>query len=198
MEYRFILAPLALGLLLPSIAIPWVVVDFLGHHTYSPLDIVQELSPRNATDNTLNQNQNQFLLLDLTSTYRGVSSAFVFSTIVYLISIPAIIASIVWKKHRAKIALIAGIMAITAGLGWVYSVQSFKAHFAQEAASTGGLIGQEWKGQENTIINGIIIMGTGHYFVILAGIIAILAYVVEKVYRKQEPPLGTATNKEQK
>jgi dipeptide/tripeptide permease len=122
----------------------------------------------------------------------------VFSAIVYLISIPAIIASIVWKKHRAKIALIAGIMAITAGLGWVYSVQSFKGHFAQEAASTGGLIGQEWKGQENTIVNGIIIMGTGHYFVILAGIIAILAYVVEKVYRKQEPPLGTATNKEQK
>lgn len=41
-------------------------------------------------------------------------------------------------------------------------------------------------------------MGTGHYFVILAGIIAILAYVIEKVYRKQEPPLGTTTNKEQK
>lgn len=193
MEYSFILLPLALGLLLPSIAIPWLVVDFLGHHPYSPLDIVGELVQRYSADNNPNSpNQNQFLLLDLTSTYAGTSSAFVFSTVVYLVSIPVIIASIVWKKYRAKIALAAGIIAITAGLAWVYSVQSFKTHFAQEASSTGGLIGQEWKGQESAIIDGIIIMGTGHFFVIVAGILAIFAYVVEKVYRKQ--PLGATTN----
>jgi len=193
MEYNFILLPLALGLLLPSIAIPWLVVDFLGHHPYSPLDIVGELVQRNSANNNTNPpNQNQFLLLDLTSTYAGTSSAFVFSTVVYLVSIPVIIASIVWKEHRAKIALAAGIMAITAGLAWVYSVQSFKTHFAQEASSTGGLIGQEWKGKESAIIDGIIIMGSGHFFVIIAGILAIFAYVVEKVYRKQ--PLGATTN----
>lgn len=193
MEYNFILLPLALGLLLPSIAIPWLVVDFLGHHPYSPLDIVGELVQRNSANNNTNPpNQNQFLLLDLTSTYAGTSSAFVFSTIVYLVSIPVIIASIVWKEHRAKIALAAGIIAITAGLAWVYSVQSFKTHFAQEASSTGGLIGQEWKGKESAIIDGIIIMGSGHFFVIIAGILAIFAYVVEKVYRKQ--PLGATTN----
>ena len=186
MEYNFILLPLALGLLLPSIAIPWLVVDFLGHHPYSPLDIVGELVQRNSANNNTNPpNQNQFVLLDLTSTYAGTSSAFVFSTVVYLVSIPVIIASIVWKEHRAKIALAAGIMAITAGLAWVYSVQSFKTHFAQEASSTGGLIGQEWKGKESAIIDGIIIMGSGHFFVIIAGILAIFAYVVEKVYRKQ-------------
>jgi len=193
MEYNFILLPLALGLLLPSIAIPWLVVDFLGHHPYSPLDIVGELVQRNSANNNTNSpNQNQFLLLDLTSTYAGTSSAFVFSTVVYLVSIPVIIASIVWKKHRAKIALAAGIIAITAGLAWVYSVQSFKTHFAQEASSTGGLIGQDWKGKESAIIDGIIIMGSGHFFVIIAGILAIFAYVVEKVYRKQ--PLGATTN----
>jgi len=193
MEYNFILLPLALGLLLPSIAIPWLVVDFLGHHPYSPLDIVGELVQRNSANNNTNPpNQNQFVLLDLTSTYAGTSSAFVFSTVVYLVSIPVIIASIVWKEHRAKIALAAGIMAITAGLAWVYSVQSFKTHFAQEASSTGGLIGQEWKGKESAIIDGIIIMGSGHFFVIIAGILAIFAYVVEKVYRKQ--PLGATTN----
>lgn len=193
MEYNFILLPLALGLLLPSIAIPWLVVDFLGHHLYSPLDIVGELIQRNSANNNTNSpNQNQFLLLDLTSTYAGTSSAFVFSTVVYLVSIPVIIASIVWKKHRAKIALAAGIIAITAGLAWVYSVQSFKTNFAQEASSTGGLIGQEWKGKESAIIDGIIIMGSGHFFVIIAGILAIFAYVVEKVYRKQ--PLGATTN----
>ena len=196
MEYRFILLPLALGLLLPSIAIPWLIVDFLGHHPYSPLDIAGEIVQRNLSNNNTNPpNQNQFLLLDLTSTYTGTSSAFVFSTVLYLISIPAIIASIVWKKHRAKIALAAGIIAITAGLAWVYSVQSFKTHFAQEASSTGGLIGQEWKGKESDIINGIIVIGTGHFFVIIAGILAVFAYAVEKVYRKQEPPLGATTNK---
>jgi hypothetical protein len=193
MEYSFILLPLALGLLLPSVAIPWLVVDFLGHHPYSPLDIVGELVQRNSANNNPNPpNQNQFLLLDLTSTYAGTSSAFVFSTVVYLVSIPVIITSMVWKKHRAKIALAAGIIAITAGLAWVYSVQSFKTHFAQEASSTGGLIGQEWKGKESAIIDGIIIMGSGHFFVIIAGILAIFAYVVEKVYRKQ--PLGATTN----
>jgi hypothetical protein len=193
MEYSFILLPLALGLLLPSIAIPWLVVDFLGHHPYSPLDIIGELVQRNSANNNTNPpNQNQFLLLDLTSTYAGTSAAFVFSTVVYLVSIPMIIASIVWKKHRAKIALAAGIIAITSGLAWVYSVQSFKTHFVQEASSTGGLIGQEWKGKESAIIDGIIIMGSGHFFVIIAGILAIFAYFVEKVYRKQ--PLGATTN----
>jgi hypothetical protein len=183
MEYCFILLPLSLGLLLPSIVVPWLVVDFLGHHPYSPLDIVGEL---------VQHGQNQYLLLDLTSTYTGTSSAFVFSTVLYLISIAAIIAAIVWKKHRAKIALVAGIIAITAGLAWLYSVQSFKTHFAQEASSTGGLIGQEWKGKESTIIDGVIIMGSGHFFVITAGILAIFAYVVEKVYRKQ--PVGATTS----
>ena len=193
MEYRFILLPLALGLLLPSMVVPWLIVDFLGHHPYSPLDIIGELVQRNlSNNNTTPPSQNQFLLLDLTSTYTGTSSAFVFSTVLYLISIPAIIAAMVWKKHRAKIALAAGIIAITAGLAWVYSVQSFKTHFAQEASSTGGLIGQEWKGKESAIIDGIIIMGSGHFFVITAGILAIFAYVVEKVYRKQ--PVGATTN----
>jgi len=43
--------------------------------------------------------------------------------------------------NGTKISLVAGIIAIIAGLSWVYSVQSFKTHFAQEASSTGGLIG---------------------------------------------------------
>jgi hypothetical protein len=51
------------------------------------------------------------------------------------------------------------------------------------------------RGKESDIINGIIVMGTGHFFVIIAGILAVFAYAVEKVYRKQEPPLGATTNK---
>src|SRR5207302_8874796 len=99
MEYRFILLPLALGLLLPSIVVPWLVVDFLGHHPYSPLDVIGEVIQRNVANNnnTNPPNQNQFRLLDLTSTYTGTSSAFVFSYVIFLISIPAIISSLLWQ-----------------------------------------------------------------------------------------------------
>jgi hypothetical protein len=51
--------------------------------------------------------------------------------------------------------------------------------FSCQFKSTGGLIGQEWKGKESDIINGIIVIGTGHFFVIIAGILAVFAYAVE-------------------
>jgi hypothetical protein len=35
---------------------------------------------------------------------------------------------------------------------------------------TGGLIAGEWKGKESLLINRIVMIGPGHYFVIIGGV----------------------------
>ena len=59
------------------------------------------------------------------------------------------------------------------------------SHFAQEAGSTGGLIAGEWKGKESLLINRIVMIGPGHYFVIIGGVLAISTYALEKIYNRK-------------
>lgn len=54
------------------------------------------------------------------------------------------------------------------------------SHFAQEAGSTGGLIAGEWKGKESLLINRIVMIGPGHYFVIIGGVLAISTYALRR------------------
>jgi hypothetical protein len=185
MEYRYILLPISLGLLLPSLAISWATIDFLGHHSYLPINILGEIINHNGNNNNNNQNDDNFRLLDITSTYHDSFYAIVFSMIIYLVSILVVIATILFRKHREKIALAGGILAIIAVMTWIYAIDSFKSHFAQEAASTGGLIAGEWKGKESLLINRIVMIGPGHNFVIIGGVLAISTYAIEKLYDRK-------------
>jgi hypothetical protein len=182
MEYRFIFLPISLGLLLPSLAIPWLTIDFLGHHSYSPITILGEIINVN---NNKNQNEN-FRLLDVTYTYHDSFIAIVISMIIYLVSTLVVIAGILLRKQRKRIVLAGGILAIIASITWIFAIDSFKSHFAQEAASTGGLIAGEWKGKESQIINHIIVIGPGHYFVIIGGVLAMSSYVLEKNHNRND------------
>jgi hypothetical protein len=44
----------------------------------------------------------------------------------------------------------------------------------------------EWKGKEGQIINHIIVIGPGHYFVIIGGVLAMSSYVLEKNHNRKD------------
>lgn len=181
MQYKFIILPVVIGLLLPSIAIPWVIVNLFGYHPFSPLSILEELFGKSPSSS-----QNQILLLDITSSYKDTYLSIILSIIMYIISIPTIITSLVWKMQRSVLLLLVSALAISSGSIWLYAVESFRSNFSHQAASTGGLIGEEWKGKESTLVNRIIGFGSGQYFVIIAGIVALAGWLLEKIQLRRD------------
>ncbi len=169
---RFLLVPLALGILLPSLFEPWITINLLGQHPFSPIDIIKSAVVRIAPSAP----QNQFDLFLLFSRYTRSYFALIASMSIYLASLIMMLISIA-GKNRARTLLIAGILAVATGIVWIYTVELLRDNFIQTAVSAGGIIGEEWKGQEPTIANSIVVIGIGHYLVILSGMIALLAYV---------------------
>jgi hypothetical protein len=66
----------------------------------------------------------------------------------------------------SSIGLVAGILAIIIAVLWMYSIQSLKVQFSCYADLSGGIIGEEWKGNANVIIDRLIMIGVGPYLVI--------------------------------
>lgn len=205
MNYAFILLTVAIGLLLISLLIPWIITNIFGQRAYTLLDVTTILLNDQITDeNTTTANNSSKIrmdpvLSDLSSNvYPNSSLALFFSMILYPISIIILIASIVVagldkiKKGRfkifggwSKITLIAGILVVVASVSWIYSLQSFKTQFSEHAELAGGIIGEEWKGNASVVIDRMIVMGFGPFIGIVSGIIGIFAYFVEKTYRNQ-------------
>ena len=206
MNYAFILLTVAIGLVLLSLLIPWIITNIFGQRAYTLLDVTTILLNNQITEETTTttaSNSSKIrmdpVLSDLSSNvYPNSSLALFFSMILYPISIIILIASIVVagfdkiKKDRfkifggwSKITLIAGILVVVASVSWIYSLQSFKTQFSEHAELAGGIIGEEWKGNASVVINRMIVMGFGPFIGISSGIIGIFAYFVEKTYRNQ-------------
>ncbi|MEK6872709.1 MAG: hypothetical protein AABW90_01705 [Nanoarchaeota archaeon] len=174
MDYRFIFPLLTIGFILPSFILPWVVINLTSQYSYSPLNIILVLINEK---NIFNEPNISFNLLDLMIIYVYSYFALVSSMITYLASFITMILSLCFKKHTSKILLVAGILAILSSILWIYSIESFKTHFTQNAEGSGGIIGEEFRGKENIIISTIIKTGIGHKITIAAGVFAILAYL---------------------
>lgn len=206
MNYAFILLTVAIGLVLLSLLIPWIVTNIFGQRAYTLLDVVtillnDQISEEENTTTANNSSKIRMdpVLSDLSSNvYPNSSLTLFFSMILYPISIIILIASIVVavfdkiKKGRfkifggwSKITLIAGILVVVASVSWIYSLQSFKTQFSEHAELAGGIIGEEWKGNASVVIDRMIVMGFGPFIGIVSGIIGIFAYFVEKTYRNQ-------------
>ncbi len=175
-KYRFIFAPIALGLLLPALVIPWVVINILGVRVYSPIDIVVAFLYE--TENI--EQRSRFDFGDLVSPYRDSLTSSVLSMILYIASLMGMGAAIPLKKHRPQIALLAGLVAVTASLLWFYSIDSLKNNFAQQAALTGGIIGEEFRGQEKTLADLIIRLGIGPYVALAGGMVGAMTFLGRK------------------
>src|SRR5215210_2949158 len=196
----------ALGLLLISLTLPWLTINLFGQRSYSAFDNIQILTDsqkeeRNAGDTSFNNNkpQNDLVIVDLTTIYPNSSSAFILSILIlYPISIAVMVGAIVFSAFGRKggserklvlssrIGLVAGILAIITAVLWIYSIQSFKDQFSRDADLSGGIIGEEWKGNANVIIDRLIMIGVGQYLVIASGVIAIFSHFIGNTYYKYE------------
>jgi hypothetical protein len=204
-----VLLTAALGLLLISLTLPWLTINLFGQRSYSAFDNMQILTDAqkeeeegNAGGTSFENNikpQNDLVIADLTAVYPNSSSAFILSILIlYPISIAVMVGAIVFsaigKKGGSKtklvlssrIGLIAGILAIITAVLWIYSIQSFKDQFSRDADLSGGIIGEEWKGNANIIIDRLIVIGVGQYLVIASGVIAIFSHFIGNTYHKYE------------
>ena len=205
LKYQIILLTVALGLLLISLILPWLIVNFFGQRSYSAFDNMQLLTnsqkeERNAGDTSFNNKpQNDLVIADLTTVYPDSSSAFILSMLILYptsitVMVGAIVFSAIGKKEGSKrklvlssrVGLVAGILAIITAVLWIYSVQSFKVQFSRDADLSGGIIGEELKGNANVIIDRLIMMGLGQYLVIASGVIAIFSHFIGNTYHKYE------------
>lgn len=190
--YQFILLPIALGLLLPSLLMPWVIISFQGVNGLTPLDLVRGSYDRSNSYSgskegvaTASREHPELVFLDLVSSYK-LQGAYVFWISTYLASIIAMIVSLVFQRVRTKMAIIAGSLAIAAAITWFYSIEELKINFAEQAAITGGLIGEEFKGNERTLIDTIVRMGFGPYAAIPAGALGILFYSIQHYLKRND------------
>jgi MFS family permease len=203
-----VLLTAALGLLLISLTLPWLTINLFGQRSYSAFDNMQILTDaqkeeeENPGGTSFENNikpQNDLVIADLTAVYPNSSSAFILSILIlYPISIAVMVGAIVFsaigKKGGSKtklvlssrIGLIAGILAIITAVLWIYSIQSFKDQFSRDADLSGGIIGEEWKGNANVIIDRLIVIGVGQYLVIASGVIAIFSHFIGNTYHKYE------------
>ena len=207
LKYQIMLLTAALGLLLISLTLPWLTINLFGQRSYSAFDNMQILTnsqkeERNAGDTSFNNNkpQNDLVIADLTTVYPDSSSAFILSMLILYptsitVMVGAIVFSAIGKKEGSKrklvllssrVGLVAGILAIITAVLWIYSVQSFKVQFSRDADLSGGIIGEEWKGNANVIIDRLIMIGVGQYLVIASGVIAIFSHFIGNTYHEYE------------
>jgi hypothetical protein len=208
LNYQIVLLTAALALSLVSLTLPWLTINLFGQRSYSAFDNMQILTDSlkkeeegNAGDTSFDNNkpQNDLVIADLTAVYPNSSSAFILSILIlYPISIAGMVGAIVFsaigKKGGSKprsvlssrLGLVAGILAIIAAVLWIYSIQSFKDQFSRDADLSGGIIGEEWKGNANVIIDRLIMVGVGQYLVIASGVIAIFSHFIGNTYYKYE------------
>lgn len=171
-SYQYLLVPVAIGLLLAAFAVPWVAVNFLGYRAYSPVQIMTGFvqTPDDAgsqIDVSLLRQNGPTVATSMTS------------MVMFVFAAGTLLASIPLKKHRARLAFVAGVIAIGSGALWVYAVESLKDSIARAAAVTGGIIGEEFRGREDELADLFIVMGVGHYLTMAAGGLSVSSYLAQ-------------------
>ena len=194
LHLQLVLVSVALGFLLLSSALPWLIVNLLGQRTYSALDnlaIIITLAPMSR--DVLEKSQIDPVISDLNSwIYPNSSFALIVGTLLYPISLATMTLALVLIVLRNKVTsswiygtvVAAGILAIISALFWIYSIHLFRIQFTQEAELSGGIIGQEWRGSAESILERLIVIGSGPFVVAAGGIIAIFAFFIERTYIK--------------
>lgn len=171
-SYRYLLVPISVGLLLPALTVPWVAINFLGYRAYAPLEIMAGLAQTpDAAGGQID--------ISLLRQNGPTVAASIASMSLLVLAIAFLLAAIPLKRRRARLALVGGILAIGAGLLWIYAIESLKDSIARAAAVTGGIIGGEFKGRENDLADLFVITGVGHYLVMAAGVLSASSYLAE-------------------
>ncbi len=170
--YRFIPLPVALGLLLTSLVIPWVTINFLGTSLFTPLDIIRTFVFQGA-----GSDQDQFDLYSFVTSYQDSFMASAAGMGLLVASIVGMSCGIIFRSHRSWLVLMAGCLAVASCLFWLYSIESLKGNFSHQAAITGGIVGEEFRGHERAIADIIIGVDLGPYLALAGGAAGIVFYV---------------------
>ncbi len=171
--YRFIPLPVALGLLLPSLVIPWVTINFLGTSLFAPLDIIGTFIFQGAGES----DQDQFDFYSFVTSYQDSFMASAVGMGLLIASIVVMSCGIIFRSHRSGLVLTAGCLAVASCLFWLYSIESLKGNFSHQAAITGGIVGEEFRGHERAIADMIIGVALGPYLALAGGGAAIMFHV---------------------
>lgn len=102
---------------------------------------------------------------------------FAASMFLYLAAIAGISLSILWRSKRLFLSMVGGILALSSGLLWIHSIESLKSNFIEVVSLTGGIIGEEFRGQERLLADQFFVLGVGHYIAMLAGAVSILGFI---------------------
>ena len=185
-SYRFILIPIALGLLLPTLFMPWVIINFQGVNALTPIDLLQGSFEKPGGHAAITDREHpELLFLDLVSSYK-VQGTYFFWISTYLISIISMILSLVMPRLRTIMVLVAASLAVAAAIAWFYSSEGLKTNFVDQATITGGLIGAEFRGNERYLIDNIVRIGFGPYVVTLAGAVGLFYFGQYYLKRKDQ------------
>jgi len=85
-----------------------------------------------------------------------------------------------YNIKSSKLLLISAVL-IFASIGlYSFSIENYKTGFSFIANETGGIVGEEFKGDEREIINNILKKDQGYYLTIIAGIFSMLSYIWKK------------------
>jgi len=169
MNYKQLFFILALGFLIPSLIIPWVSIDFIGESTeYTPLKITKDILIKDNSNSALSP-------VKMIRPYKSSYYSMILSMMLYFSSFYFLYKSN--SKKSNKLLLFAGIALLLAVGLYTFSIENYKTEFSYIASKTGGIIGEEFRGQENLIINSILQEGYGYKLAIIAAIFSILSYV---------------------
>jgi hypothetical protein len=171
-SYRFLTVPLSIGVIVPSIFVPWLSVNVLGYNTYSPADIFAATAGFGAT-----QQADETGLLSTIYSYADMT-VIMATMVMYVAALTGLLLSIPWKSRRIILSLVAGVLAMSSGVLWHYAIESLKSNFVQVVSLTGGIIGEEFRGQERVLADQFFVLGIGHYLATLAGAICIIGWAL--------------------
>lgn len=171
MDYKQLFFILALGFLIPSLITPWASIDFIDEkEEYTPIKITRYLMH--------NEQDSPFNLVNMIKPYKISHYSMILGMILYFSSF-----YFLWQSNTKKSnkLLIIGIFLLSLSiLFYTISIENYKTEFSKIANETGGIIGEEFKGDEKEIINNILRKEPGYNLAIIAGIISILSFIWKK------------------
>jgi hypothetical protein len=169
MDYKQLFFILALGFLIPSLIIPWASSDFIGEsHSYTPLKITKGLLVEDKSNSVFN-------LVKLIKPYKMSYYAMILSMTLYFSSFYLLYRA--HDKKSDKLLIFAAVFILLSVGLYTFSIENYKSGFSSIANQTGGIIGEEFRGDERSVINNIIKYGDGHKIALIAGIFSLLSYL---------------------
>lgn len=186
-DYSYLLVPASVGLLIPMLVAPWVAVNFLGYRQYSLAEVMFMLFSQQPPPESAARQIDLSILKQNGSTVMAAAA----SMALYIAAVTAAaLAAVPWKKRRTYLALAAGVLAIGAGIAWIYALESLKDSISSAAAITGGIIGEEFKGREGELADLFIKTEIGPYVTMLAGAVAAAGFAADRLAARARPVQG--------